>query len=228
MVNRSAISIVTLGLLALTFPLGCGPSPLAPVPARLTGAPVDPPSSPPSVVAVSPDTGSTDGSTRIVITGTGFQVGTRVTLDSSAVTARSDPRDALGTVLYLETPPHDAGTVDVVVTNPDGRSDRLSAAYTYAPPGSFDFNGNWSGYGTAGQDIPIGFSIENGMLMNVSCDTYATLTFAPPLPVTDGAFSFSRDDGVKVTGRIVSASAAVGTLNLSPCSDTSWTAVKPQ
>jgi hypothetical protein len=162
----------------------------------------------------------------VAITGAGLQSGTRVTLDGVAVTGRFDPRDAPGTVLYLETPPHGAGTVDVVVTNPDGQSGRLTAGYTYAAPSSFDFNGNWSGYGTAGQDIPIEFTIESGLLLRVSCDTVVTLTFEPPLPVTNGEFSFSRDDGVTVSGRIVSASAAVGTLNLWPCTGTTWTAIK--
>ena len=128
--------------------------------------------------------------------------------------------------MYLYSPPNSAGTVDVMVTNTDGHSARLAAAYTYIPPESFDFNGRWSGYGDAGQDIPIGFTIENNVVIEVSCDTYATLTFSPPLPVTKGQFSFSRGDGVAVSGRIVAAAEATGTINLSPCTATIWHAGK--
>jgi hypothetical protein len=128
--------------------------------------------------------------------------------------------------MYLDTPAHVFGTVDVVVTNPDGQSGRLNGGYTYASPLTFDFNGTWSGYGNAGQDIPIRFTIQNNELIGVSCDTFATLTFSTPPLVTNGEFAFSRDDGVVVSGRIVSASGAVGTINLAPCTATRWGATK--
>lgn len=93
-------------------------------------------------------------------------------------------------------------------------------------PQSFDFNGSWSGFGTNGQDIPIRFTVQNDAVTSVSCDTFATLTFSPPRPVIDGAFSFSKGDGVAVSGAIVAESAAYGTINLAPCSDTTWTATR--
>ena len=45
--------------------------------------------------------------------------------------------------LYLSTPAHAAGTVEVIVTNPDGRA--ASGTFTYASPATFDFNGDWQG-----------------------------------------------------------------------------------
>jgi hypothetical protein len=128
--------------------------------------------------------------------------------------------------MYLDTPAHVFGTVDVVVTNPDGQSVRLNGGYTYASPLTFDFNGTWEGYGNAGQDIPIVFTIRNNELISVSCDTFATLTFSTPPLVTNGEFAFSRDGGVVVSGRIVSASDAVGTINLAPCNGTTWGATR--
>jgi hypothetical protein len=128
--------------------------------------------------------------------------------------------------MYLDSPAHAVGTVDVVVSNPGGQSGQLTGGYTYASPQTFDFNGNWSGFGNAGQDIPIRFTIQNNVLTSVSCDTFATLTFSPSPSVNNGEFSFSRDDGVGVTGKIVSVSTAVGTIDLAPCSATRWGATR--
>jgi hypothetical protein len=129
--------------------------------------------------------------------------------------------------VYAKTAAHTAGTVDVVVTNPDGRSATLSDAYTYVPASAFDLNGRWSGYGNAGQDIPIDFTIENDLLIGVSCDVSAILTFSPGIPVVDGEFALlRRDDGVVFSGRVVGKGAAVGKMHLGVCTATEWTASK--
>jgi hypothetical protein len=177
-------------------------------------------------MAVSPPVGASGGNTSLTITRAGIHPGATVRLGGTTVQGRLDRRDPYGTVMYLESPAHPTGAVDVVVTNPDGESSTLTGGYTYAPPESFDFNGRWSGFGDAGQDIPIAFTIENDGLTSVSCDTFATLTFSPPLPVSRGGFSFSRGDGVAVAGGIVAASQAVGTVELGPCTATRWRARK--
>jgi hypothetical protein len=181
---------------------------------------------PPTISVISPNMGSAAGDTRTQVVGTGFQVGATVTFGGTTAQGRFDSRWKDGTRMYVDTPMHAVGTVDIVVRNPDGQSGVLAAAYTYAAPDTFDFNGHWSGYGNAGQDIPIGFTIRDNVVTSVTCDTFASLTFSPPLAVRDGAFSFLRDGGVAVSGRIVSASTAVGTMNLAPCSDTIWGAVR--
>ena len=231
MINRFlAATSLASGLALLGMTLGCdgdSRSPSAPS-SGASGVSVAPPSSSRlSVLAVSPQVGASGGNTSLTITGAGIQPGATVTLGGTPVQGRLDRRDPYGTILYLESPAHPAGTVDVVVTNPDGKSSTLTAGYTYASPESSDFNGHWSGFGDAGQDIPIEFTIENNVLTSVSCGTHATLTFSPPLPVSRGGFSFSRDDGVAVAGGIVSASQAVGTIELSPCTATRWRAGKP-
>ena len=47
--------------------------------------------------------------------------------------ADSTLRDTSFTTFYTETPAHAVGTVDLVVSNPDGQSHRVEAGYTYAP-----------------------------------------------------------------------------------------------
>jgi hypothetical protein len=126
--------------------------------------------------------------------------------------------------IYLFTPPHSAGTMDVVVTNSGGEPGRLAAAYTYAEPQSFDFNGTWWGFPQDGSDLPMEFTIENNALVRASCDT-SMLSLSPPAPLTNGAFSFSRD-GSAMIGKIVSASQAVGAIVLFPCNAPLWEATR--
>ena len=183
---------------------------------------------PPSVTALSPSSGLTGGDAPARVIGTGFRPGATVTFGGATVPARSDHRDPARHHPVSRTPAHAAGSVDVVVTNPDGQSARLTEGYTYAPSQSFDFNGAWSGFGNAGQDVPIGFTIQNNLVLDVSCHGYSitTMTFSPPLQVSDGTFSFSRDDGVAFSGRIVSSRDAVGTINFAECTRTIFGAWK--
>lgn len=183
-----------------------------------TSEPLPPP--PLSIASISPSVGSTGGDTPLIVTGTGFESVSNVTLGGITLGVRHDERDPMGTVMYLDSPPHASGPVDLVMRTSRGRVVTLVGRYTYAAPESFDFNGSWGGFGNAGQDIPILFTIEDGRLTSVSCDIYATLSFEPPVPVTNGEFSYSSPDGIAVSGRIVSAAAAVGTINLAPCTST--------
>ena len=103
----------------------------------------------PVVTDVWPTTVSTQGAP-LRIKGTGFTGGTDVTIDGVAL-----PTFFYEGTLYTEAPPHAAGVVDVVVTNPDGQAVRWSGALTYAPPEFFDFNGTWEG-GSANRIRPFG------------------------------------------------------------------------
>jgi hypothetical protein len=174
------------------------------------------------VTAISPKVGSTSGDTPIVIMGTGFLPGVTATFDSVPVAARFDSRYT--DRIYLATPPHAAGTVDVLVTNAGGQPGRLDAAYTFAVPESFDFNGTWWGFPFDGSDLLVEFTIQNNALLQVSCDT-SVVKFSPAVPVTNGAFSFSQN-GSKMTGKIVSASQAIGAITLAPCGAPLWQATR--
>ena len=175
----------------------------------------------PSVVAVSPTIGSTGGGTPLKITGPGFQYNVTVTIDGVVTKAT-----LFNGSIYLTTLPHAAGSVDIVVSNPGGRTDPVAGGYTYAPPESFDFNGTWEG---GDHETPIRFTIQNNALTTVACGTSATFTVSPPTPVSNGEFSFSRDDGLVVSGAIAAASYAHGTVNIPGiafCTNSPWRADK--
>ena len=181
-----------------------------------------PPQAAPLVDVVSPDTGSTGGSTPLKITGSGFQPGAVVFVDGIAISAFVlDSR-----TIYACTPPHDAGQVDVVVANPDALSAWMTDAYTFMPPQTFDFNGDWIGVAGAEHQREVAFTVRNNLLVSVSCGGSGPVTFSPAPVVEFGEFSVVRDDGVGISARIVSATEAVGTINLEPCPYTNWIATR--
>src|SRR5207247_2339548 len=95
---------------------------------------VAPPPQPPVVTAIAPLSGSAAGGTLVTITGTGFAGGATVALGGIAatvITVNATPITAL-------TPAHAAGTVNVVVTNPDGQSATLFNGFTYSAALVFD------------------------------------------------------------------------------------------
>ena len=196
-------------------------SPATPTPTAVTSTPA------PSVTSISPIVGSTGGATQVKITGAGL--GTTVAFGGATVTGTFDSRYP-GAVMFLGTPAHSAGIVDVVLTA-NGRSVTMPNAFTYASPDTFDFNGTWSGYGWNGQDNPIRFTIRDNGLLVVSCDgiatpAAATVTFSPPIPITHSEFSFDGN-GVRFSGRIVSPNTPSGTIRLGECESNGWYAEKP-
>lgn len=96
----------------------------------LPGATVPPP--PPSVVGASPSIGPTGGGTSVTVAGFDFQPGASVSFGGSPAT---NVAFVNGNTLTCLTPPHAAGTVDVVVTNPDGRSGTLAGGFSFTAGG---------------------------------------------------------------------------------------------
>lgn len=182
----------------------------------------------PTITAISVNVGSTEGGTPIRITGTNLQRGASVTFGEVKVTSNSwDPRDAPGTSLLITTPAHAAGQVDVIVTNPDRSSVRVSQGYEYAPQQAFDFNGRWDGVSIDGQHTMIQFTIANNVLVTASCQGLGNTVVSLSTGATNGDFSSEGPDGFRVSGRIVSASDATGRLTAPACgSDTTWWASK--
>src|ERR1700745_1477224 len=75
-----------------------------------------------TVDSVTPQSGSTQGGTRVRITGGTFDSGATVTFDGVAATNV----DASSHAINADTPgPHSSGPVDVPVTNSDGNSATL-------------------------------------------------------------------------------------------------------
>jgi hypothetical protein len=181
---------------------------------------LDVPSTVPTIEGMSPAIGVTTGGTSVQVRGTGLDASTSVTVDGVVVRAFF----WLGT-LGFTTPPHAAGAVDIVVTNPAGEA-RLTRGYTFAPPSAFDFNGTWKGMADGPPEtlVDMSFTIAGNRLIRITCGS-VILTIADGSAVTDGAFSFSVDSGVRLAGRILSADAAVGEINVPPCGPT-WYASK--
>ena len=83
---------------------------------------------PPTVTSVNPDEGSSAGGSSVTITGSAFLAGATVSFGG---TAASGVNVVSATSIIATTPAHAAGTVDIVVTNPDGQDGTLAAAFTY-------------------------------------------------------------------------------------------------
>lgn len=94
--------------------IGCGSS---------NSAPGDP-----TVSGISPASGSVNGGTSVTINGTNFQSGAAVLFGN---TAASSVTFVSSTQLRAITPAHTAGTVDVRVTNPDGKFAILEDGFSF-------------------------------------------------------------------------------------------------
>src|ERR1041385_1139142 len=94
-----------------------------------------------TVRLVLPSSGAAGIATAVQIGGNGFQQGAVVTFGGAT---------ALGavvndTTITASAPPHAAGPVNVVVTNPDGQTSSLTAAFTYlAAPRNLAITGSTS------------------------------------------------------------------------------------
>ncbi|MGA9771367.1 MAG: IPT/TIG domain-containing protein, partial [Blastocatellia bacterium] len=85
----------------------------------------------PAVTTVSPNSGSNEGGTVVTISGTGFVTGATVRFGGVAATSVNVTSS---TSITATSPAHDIGSVDVVVTNPDGQSGTSSNGFSYALP----------------------------------------------------------------------------------------------
>ncbi|HVF90388.1 MAG TPA: phospholipase D-like domain-containing protein, partial [Blastocatellia bacterium] len=92
-----------------------------------------PPTNPPTITGIMPNSGSINGGTTVEITGTNFAAGATVTfagLPATNITVVSN------TTITAKTPAHAEGAVDVVVKNSNNLSGTLAGGFTYAntPP----------------------------------------------------------------------------------------------
>jgi hypothetical protein len=86
---------------------------------------------PPTITALNVTGSPPEGGKMVLIVGAGFQPGATVTYDGiPAASVTTDPQSG---GLVTVTPPHPAGFVDVVVTNPDGGS-ATHPRFHYGPP----------------------------------------------------------------------------------------------
>jgi IPT/TIG domain len=220
--------LLTASLLTVCCTAGCGRGPTAPSRSELTN-PASTLLSTPSILSVTPSIGSTGGGAAITITGAGLLAGARVAFGATTMGA-SFYRDRL----FVTTPSHEPGSVDVMVTNVDGQNAVAIGAYTFAAPESFDVNGNWRGVSFAGDyDEPFTFTVVNGAVASITCAMSGLVRLSPPAPIIHGEFSFAEENIVAVSGRILAPNEAKGVVNIGlvdssvrPCVGAEWHATK--
>jgi hypothetical protein len=173
----------------------------------------------PDVTGVFPSVASAGGGASVQIVGTGFQRGMFATFDGIKVDGRFDTRDTSFLTFLAEAPAHAIGAVDVVVTNPDGQSQRLAGRFEYAPEASFDVNGAWSGFSTNGTDTWVEFVIRDNKVISASCqyDGFTPFSFSEAPSVQNGEFSLTAEGGATLSGRIVSTSEMMGSIDFPAC-----------
>lgn len=84
----------------------------------------------PTLTRVEPNSDMVSGGANVQIIGENFQDGATVTIGG---TAASNVIFVSPTEMRADVPAGEAGSVDIVVTNPDGKSDTLAGGFTYTP-----------------------------------------------------------------------------------------------
>ena len=181
---------------ALAFGLaGCGgttsPSGPSVVPATIS-PPADAAGLRPTIEAIEPSVVSTAG-TWGTITGTHFQPGATLKIGTASVGVVF--RDST-TLQFPNSGAHAPGAVSVTVTNPGAPPVTVVAGYTFAPPESFDMNGEWVAHADAQNDytIDMRFTIKDNALASLSCGSPVAMPNTVSVPT--GRFSFSGADGL--------------------------------
>jgi hypothetical protein len=180
---------------------------------------------PPVISEVVPNTGSTAGGAPVRIGGTGVGWAATVTVGGIASPFGIDG-DTRDDPIYLSTPAHAAGTVEVLLTDRFGQTG--SGVYTYASPATFDFNGDWQGWVETSRFMGLlTLTIRNNTVASVSCsvcrngdcsfDSAPRLPLDPPPVVANGEFSFADSGGVSITGKILSPNDASGSIDMASC-----------
>jgi hypothetical protein len=187
----------------------------------------------PAVTSMAPSTGPANGSTGATITGTNFLSGATVSFGGTAATGVTVASSASITVT---APAHAAGTVDVVVTNPDGQSGKLAGGYTYSaaeanlglivPYGDPDSATIAAGQ-TASYTLSIGGQGMSGTASlsctgappSATCSLPASLTFNATTPTT---FTIKVATTARLTAALPPPVFASALPNPAPSSPASW------
>jgi hypothetical protein len=149
----------------------------------------------PTIASASPIAGSAAGGTAVTITGTSFQSGANVSFggaNSGAVTYVSS------TQLKAVTPAHAAGTVDIVVTNPDRQAATLAGGFTYSTSPTVSTISPSSGPATGGTSVVIaGSNFQSGATVSLGGSAAESVTVSTTMQI-----------------RAVTPSSSVGTVDV--------------
>lgn len=211
-----SIQIVAVVLIAYTM-AGCSGSETAGPSGPSVGPSLVPSGAPkPTITNISPDSGSIYGGGVVTVVGEIDRAAT-ATLGGIAVGLGWSPTDA--TKHSFVSPPHAAGPVDIVVTNPTGGSQTVVGAYTYVEPGSYRFDGEWAGYTVDGSDTWIEFTVRDRLLTSVRCIDPFDMRLGIELsqPFVNGKVEIVTDAG-RFSAWTVSPTETAGTIDMTPCS----------
>jgi hypothetical protein len=108
----------------------------------------------PGLESMDPNFGPTEGGTLTTLTGTNFLPGAAVSFGGAAAKMESVVST---TTLTAMTPAHEPGTVDVVLTNPDGETAILASGFTYAdsPSGGTKARSNAGAAASGGSSVGV-------------------------------------------------------------------------
>ena len=137
----------------------------------------------PVVTFINPSSGTELGGTSVTIVGSNFQSGSTVTFGDSSAT--DIVVISSGTITAV-TPAHPAGTVDVIVTNPNGLSDTLSNRFEFIgiPPVVTSIDPN-SGTQLGGTSVTIsGNSFQSGSTVTFGDSTATDIVVVSSAIVT--------------------------------------------
>ena len=177
----------------------------------------------PTVTSCNPPAGPPSGGNSVTITGTGFlATPTSITFGGAAAT---NIIFNSATSVSCTAPAHAAGTVNVVVTNPDGQSGTGTNVYTYNPPPSFSSCNPGNGPAAGGTSVTIsganfvavpGVTFGGVAASNVTFVSSTSLTCTTPVhsPVTVDIV-VTNPDGQSATGSKVFLYLATGSRFLS-------------
>ncbi|MGA8621574.1 MAG: IPT/TIG domain-containing protein, partial [Candidatus Sulfotelmatobacter sp.] len=136
----------------------------------------------PTVLSVSPSSGSDNGGTSVTITGTNFVSGAAATFggtDASNVTFVNS------TIITATTRPATAGAVTVLVTNPNGQSGSLNSGYKYTANPTLTFVSPSFGSISGGTFVTItGTNFVSGATVTFGGTAATKVTFVSSTSIT--------------------------------------------
>ena len=139
---------------------------------------------PPTLTRVAPDNADVTGGATVKIIGEHFQDGATVTIGGNAA---SNVIFVSPTELIAEVPAGVAGSADVVVTNPDGKSDTLAGGFTYIepPPPALTRVDPSSDMVAGGATVKIlGKDFQDGATVTIDGNNTSNVIFVSPTELT--------------------------------------------
>jgi hypothetical protein len=181
----------------------------------------------PTVTGIAPTSGPAAGGTGVTITGTNFVSGTTVSIGGVAATSVVIQN---ATTITATTGAHTAGTVSVVVTNPDTQSGTLTNGYTYKAPPSVTAILPNTGSTAGGTNVTIsGSNFVTGATVSIGgvAATSVVVVSAGSITATTGAHAAGPVSVVVTNPDTQSGALANGFTYTAPLSAPTVTSVSP-